>query len=62
MKIIVRVLVLGVAVSGAAASVFSAHSAKAEAMVVSRQTMIVNHQAAVANVPMTICVPVCGGW
>jgi hypothetical protein len=62
MKIVVRALVLSVAVSGAAASVFSAHSAKAQAMVVSHQAMIVNHQAAVANVPMTLCIPTCAGW
>jgi hypothetical protein len=62
MKSIVRVLVLGVAVSGVAASVFSAHSAKAQAMVVSHQAMIVNHQAAVADVPATMCIPTCKGW
>ncbi len=59
MKFAIRALVLGIAVSGLAASALTAHMGNTSAMANSRVTAIVN-QPVMGAMPVPICYPNCG--
>jgi len=59
MKLAIRALVLGIAVSGLAASALSAHMGNNSAMVNSHMTALASHQVVAAE-PMPTCIPNCG--
>ena len=59
MKFAIRALVLGIAVSGLAASALTAHMGNTPAMANSRVTAIMNQPAFAAS-PVPVCYPNCG--
>lgn len=60
MKLAIRALVLGIAVSGLAASALSAHMGNNSAMANSQATALASHQVAAAAMPAPMCIPSCG--
>jgi len=59
MKLAIRALVLGIAVSGLAASALSAHMGNNPAMANSQMSAIASHQVVGAS-PEPLCIPSCG--
>jgi hypothetical protein len=59
MKLAIRALVLGIAVSGLAASALTAHMGNNSAMVNSHMTAMASQQVVGAS-PMPLCIPSCG--
>lgn len=59
MKLAIRALVLGIAVSGLAASALSAHMGNNPAMTNSQATALASHQVAAAAMPIPVCIPSC---
>ena len=59
MKLAIRALVLGIAVSGLAASALSAHMGNNPAMANSQMTTLASHQVMAAS-PAPMCIPSCG--
>lgn len=59
MKLAIRALVLGIAVSGLAASALSAHMGNNLATVNSHETAMAGQQV-VGAMPMPLCYPNCG--
>ena len=59
MKLAIRALVLGIAVSGLAASALSAHMGNNSALATSHQTALASQQVVGAS-PAPLCIPSCG--
>ncbi len=57
MKLAIRALVLGIAVSGLAASAVSAHMGNTSATVNSHEATLASHQAFAAAMPSPLCDP-----
>lgn len=60
MKLAIRALVLGIAVSGLAASALTAHMGNNSATISAQGAILASHQVIAAASPAPICIPKCG--
>ena len=60
MKFAIRALVLGIAVSGLAASALTAHMGNHSATLNAQEAALASHQVIAAAEPEPLCIPKCG--